>query len=169
MRRRQDREGKKEMALLTGDEIVEIAVRLEEEGEAFYNAAAGRTATAELRALFEELAIQEQYHRRAFQQMGRDMAQLALSDEQWEQFQAYTGALLEQRVFDKPEGALAQAVEAQDEKEALQAALGFEKETLQFYRELWGVVRGADRQTVDRIIAEEEVHIRRLAGMLATN
>lgn len=156
------------MALLTGDEIIEIAVRLEERGEAFYNTAAGRTDTAEIKALFEELAIQEQYHRRAFQQMGHDIAQLALSDEQWEQFQAYSGALLDQRVFDKPGGALAEAAQAESETEALRAALGFEKETLQFYRELRGVVRGADQKTVDRIIGEEEHHIQRLSGMLAT-
>jgi rubrerythrin len=156
------------MALLTGDEIVEIAVRLEEKGEAFYDAAAGRATTAEIKTLFEELAIQEQYHRRAFQQMGHEMAQLALSDEQWQQFQAYTGVLLDQRVFDKPGGALAEAAQAEDETEALRAALGFEKETLQFYRELRGVVGGADQQTVDRIIGEEEHHIQRLSGMLAT-
>ena len=48
------------MALLTGDEIVEIAMRLEEEGEAFYNAAAEQATTAEIKDLFEELAIQEQ-------------------------------------------------------------------------------------------------------------
>ncbi|MFN2182548.1 MAG: ferritin-like domain-containing protein [Anaerolineae bacterium] len=156
------------MALLTGDETIEIAVRLEERGEAFYHTAAGRTDAAEIKALFEELAIQEQYHRRAFQQMGRDIAQLALSDEQWEQFQAYSGALLEQRVFDKPAGALAEAAQAKSETEALRAALGFEQETVQFYRELRGVVRGADQQTVDRIIGEEEHHIQRLSGMLAT-
>ncbi|MFN2220524.1 MAG: ferritin-like domain-containing protein [Anaerolineae bacterium] len=156
------------MALLTGDELIEIAVRLEERGEAFYNTAADRTDTAETKALFEELAIQEQYHRRAFQQMGREMPQLALSDEQWEQFQAYADVLLEQRVFDKPGGALAEAAQAEDETEALRAALGFEKETLQFYRELRGVIRGADQQTVDRIIGEEEHHIQRLSGMLAT-
>jgi rubrerythrin len=159
--------GKKQMPLLTGDEIIEIAVRLEEEGETFYNSAAEGTATPELKVLFKELAIQEQYHRRAFQQMGRELPQLALSDEQWEQFQAYTGALLEQRIFAKPEGALAKAAGAQDEAEALHAVLGFEKETLQFYRELRGAVRGADRQTVDRIIGEEEHHIQRLSGMLS--
>jgi rubrerythrin len=158
---------KKQMALLTGDEIIEIAVRLEEKGEEFYSTAADGTATEDLKALFEELAIQEQTHRRAFQRMGRDIAQLALSDEQWEQFQAYTGALLEQRVFNKPESALVQVAEAQEETKALHAALGFEKETLEFYRELRGVVRGADRQTVDRIMAEEEDHIRRLSGMLS--
>ena len=155
------------MALLTGDEIVEIAMRLEEEGEAFYNAAAEQATTAEIKDLFEELAIQEQYHYRAFQQMGRDIVQTTLSDEQWDQFQEYTGALLNQRIFDKPDGALSKAASVQDEREALKAALGFEKETLQFYHGLRDVVRGADQQTVDRIIGEEEQHIRRLSGVLS--
>ena len=118
------------MALLTGDEIIEIAMRLEEKGEAFYNTAAAKATTAEIRTLFEELAIQEQYHRRAFQQMGRDLVQQTLSHEQWDQFQAYAGALLEQRILDKPEGALGKAAGVQSERDALQAALGFEKETL---------------------------------------
>ena len=157
------------MALLTGDEIIEIAMRLEERGEAFYNAAAQEATTAEIKALFEELAIQEQYHRRAFQQMGRDLVQLTLSDEQWEQFQAYAGVLLEQRILDKPDGALGEAAGAQSEREALQAALGFEKETLQFFQELKAVVKGADQQTVERIIGEEEHHVKRLSGMLAAH
>ena len=155
------------MALLTGDEIIEIAMRLEEKGELFYNAAAEKATTAEIRTLFGELAIQEQYHRRAFQQMGRDLVQQTLSDEQWDQFQAYAGALLNQRILDKPEGALGKAAGVQDERDALQAALGFEKETLQFFHELRGVVKGADQQTVDRIIGEEEHHVQRLSGMLA--
>ena len=156
------------MALLTGDEIIEIAMRLEEKGEAFYTAAAEEATTPEIKALFEELAIQEQYHRRAFQQMGRDLVQMILSDEQWEQFQAYTGVLLEQRIFDKPDGALGEASAALDERQALQAALDFEKETLQFFRELQAVVKGADKETVERIIGEEEHHVKRLSRMLST-
>ena len=155
------------MALLTGDEIIEIAMRLEERGEAFYSAAAQEATTAEIKALFGELAIQEQYHRRAFQQMGRDLLELTLSDEQWEQFQAYAGVLLEQRIFDKPDGALGEAAGAQNEREALQAALGFEKETLQFFQELKAVAKGADQQTIERIIGEEEHHVKRLSGMLS--
>jgi rubrerythrin len=155
------------MALLTGDELVEIAMRLEQEGEAFYNAAAERANTAQIKELFEELALQEQYHYRTFQQMGRDIVRTALSDDQWDQFQEYSGALLNQRIFDKPHGALSKVASVQDEREALEAALGFEKETLQFYHGLRDVVRGADQQTVDRIIGEEEQHIRRLSGVLA--
>ena len=157
------------MTLLTGDEIIEIAVRLEETGEAFYHDAAEKATSKEVKALFEELAIQEQHHRRAFQQMGRSVVELAFSPEQWDQFQAYTGALLRQSFFEKPEGALSQAVEAIDEPAALQAAVGFEKETLLFFHELRGVVKGPARQTMDRIIEEERQHIQRLSEMLAAS
>jgi len=156
------------MALLTGDEIIEIAVRLEERGEAFYRAVAEKATAADVVELFQEMAVQERYHRRAFQQMGQDVVQLALSDEQWDQFQAYTGALLQQSFFDRPDGALSQAAEAEGERQAVQAALGFEEETLAFFRQLRNVVRGVEQQVVDRIIREEEQHMRRLSGMLAT-
>jgi rubrerythrin len=157
------------MALLTGDEIIEIATRLEESGEAFYTAAAEEATTAGVKDLFAELAVQEQYHRRAFEQMGRDVVELALSPEQWDEFQAYTGALLQQRFFANPENALKVAAEAQDEREALRAALGFEKETLLFFHELRDAVRGPGQQTVGRIIEEEKRHIQRLSGMLGVD
>ncbi len=155
------------MAILTGDEIIEIATRLEESGEAFYNSAADKATDAGVKALFEELAIQEQYHRQAFQQMGRRVVELALSPEQWDEFQAYTGALLQNHFFTSPENALSIAAAAEDGRAALQAALGFEKETLLFFHELRNAVRGPGQQTVDRIIQEEKQHVQRLTGMLA--
>jgi rubrerythrin len=157
------------MALLTGDEIIEIAVRLEESGEAFYNAAAEKATTPGVKALFGDLALQEQYHRRAFQQMGGGVVEFALSPEQWDEFQAYTGALLQQSFFAKPENALNVAAQAQDERSALQAALGFEKEAMLFFYELQNVVRGSGKQTVERIIQEEKQHVQRLSAMLAAS
>jgi rubrerythrin len=156
------------MALLTGDEILEIAVRLEERGEAFYTAAAEQATTAEIRSLFQELAIQEQHHRRAFQEMGQGLVELALAPDQWDQFQDYTGALLQQSFFAKPDAALNVAIEATDEQGALQAALGFEKETLLFFHELRDAVRGPGKQVVERIVDEEKRHILRLSALLAS-
>lgn len=155
------------MALLTGDELIEIAMRLEESGEAFYTAAATRATTPGVKALFDDLAVQERLHRRAFQQMGRDVVEVALSAEQWDEFQAYTNALLQQSFFAKPENALNQAARAEDERSALQAALDFEKEAMLFFHELKDVVKGAAQQTVERIVQEERQHIQRLSRMLA--
>ena len=156
------------MALLTGNEIIDMAVRLEEKGQAFYNAAAEGADTASVQSLFAELAVQEQYHRRAFEQMGGGAVALSMADEQWEQFQAYRDALLQNTFFADAEGALGRANEARDEGEVLRAALDFEEETLQFYQDLQEVVRDADRQTVERIANEEREHIRRLSALLAS-
>ena len=156
------------MSLLTGDEIIEIAVRLEENGEAFYNSAAENATTPGIKDLFEDLAMQEQYHRRAFQQMGRDVVELALSPEQFDEFQAYTGALLQQSFFAAPESALNVAAKAEDERAALKAALDFEKEAMLFFHELEEVVKGPGKETIARIVQEEKQQIQRLSGMLAT-
>ncbi len=156
------------MALLTGDEIIEIATRLEMKGEEFYTASAGRATSDRVRSLFADLAEQEQHHCRAFERMGRDVVELALSPDQWDEFQAYTNALLEQSFFSKPQGALAQLALAMDEREAIESALGFEKETLLFFHELRDAVRGQGREVVSRIIDEERRHIQRLTAELAT-
>jgi rubrerythrin len=154
------------MALLTGDEIIEIATRLEESGEVFYNAAAEKATSGGIKALFEELAVQEQYHRRAFEQMGRGEVEFALSPEQWNEFQGYTDALLQQSFFAQPENALNLAARAENEQAALRAALDFEKEAMLFFHELQAVVKGADREVVERIIQEEKQHVQRLSRML---
>ena len=155
------------MALVTEDEIVDIAIRLEESGEAFYTAAADKMANDKIRLLFQELSMQEQEHRRAFQQMGRNAVKLAYTPEQWEQFQAYVGALLQQTFFRNPESALERATTVTDPASALEAALGFEKESILFYQELQAVVQETNRQIVARVIREEKHHLERLADVLA--
>ena len=155
------------MALLTGDEIIEIAVRLEENGEAFYTGAAAKATTPGVKALFRDLAIQEQHHRRSFQQMGGGAVELILLPEQWDEFLAYADALLQNSLFVSPQGALGRAAQAQNERQAVESALGFEKEALLFFHGLRDAVRGPGQQTVDRIVQEEKRHIQRLAGILA--
>jgi len=157
------------MALLTGNKIIEIAVNLEDSGEAFYTAAAQKATDAKVKALFQDLAAQERHHRRAFQQLtqpGEHAVEFGLAPDQRDESRAYTGALLRQTFFANPENALNRAAEAQDAQEALQAAIRFEKESLLFFHELRDVVRGAGKQTVERIVQEEKQHIQRLTAML---
>jgi len=156
------------MALMTGDEILEIATRLEKDGAAFYDSAAASATTAGVKALFQDLATQERYHRRAFETMAGGEVTLGFTPEQYEEFAGYTDALLRKEFFDRSGAALDRAAQAGDERSALEAALGFEKETLLFYYELKEMVSGADRETVERIIAEEKQHVKRLSRMLVS-
>lgn len=155
------------MALLTGDEVIEIAIRLEVRGEEFYRASASSATSASVQLLFTDLAEQEVHHRLAFERMGRDVVELALSPDQWDEFQAYTNALLDQSFFSRRQGAISELAQALDEREAVESALAFEKETLLFFHELRDAVRGAGKAVIGRIIDEERRHIQRLATALA--
>jgi len=157
------------MALLTGNEIIEIAVKLEDSGEAFYTAAVEKTADIKIKALFRDLAAQERLHRRTFQRLIQPRGQaveFVLAPDQWGEFQAYVDALLRQTLFTDSENALSRAAEAKDAQEALLAAIRFEKESLLFFHELKSVVRGDGQRAVARIIEEERQHIQRLTEML---
>jgi len=45
-------------------------------------------------------------------------------------------------------------------------AMGLEKETLLFFYDLRDMVPAADRTFIEKVVAEEKSHIRRLAEML---
>jgi rubrerythrin len=99
------------------------------------------------------------------------MAQLVndrplMSDQDWDEYIRYLSTTVQSALFEGPDKALAVAEKVADEKEAVRMAMGFEKETLLFFYDLRDAVRGEHREFVDKIVAEEKTHLRRLADML---
>jgi len=155
------------MTVFTAAEGLEMAMEIEKNGELFYNEAAAKSADPEVGALFEDLAAQERGHYRLFQKMLGDVKPaLELPAAEYDQYQTYLRAALENALFAGPDKALALARQADDRKTALRAALGFEKDTLLFFYDLRDMVSEADRETISAIIREEKRHLRRLARML---
>jgi rubrerythrin len=156
------------MAVFTATEAIEMAMEIEKNGEVFYNHAAARVADERVQALFEELAVQEQGHYQAFEKMlGGAQIALELPAAEYDQYQTYVRATLDNALFAGPDKAAAMAKQAQDWETAVRAAIGFEKDTLLFFYDLRDMVRETERETVSAIIREEKKHLRRLARMLA--
>ena len=61
------------MAAFSAAEAFEMAMEIEKNGEAFYTAVAAKSADPEVKALFEDLALQEQGHYKAFEKMLEDV------------------------------------------------------------------------------------------------
>jgi len=140
---------------------------IERNGEAFYRAVMQKTQVPEARDLFEHLAQQEVAHYAIFEKMARELGSTSLlTAEEWDQYQSYLQATVQSALFESPERALAAADQAQDEKEAIHMAMGFEKETLLFFYNLRDLVPDRQQKTIQRIIDEEKKHVRRLAAML---
>lgn len=156
------------MAVFTAAEALNMALRIEQNGETFYRTIARRTQEGEIRAVLEDLAVQEQRHYRTFQGLSSYvMEPPSLSGPEWEEYIQYVQVALDQALFYGPDKALAAAEKIKDVKEALRMALGFEKDTLLFYYDLREMMRGADRELVSEVIREEKGHVRRLAGLLS--
>ena len=155
------------MAIFRATEVVEMAMQLEQRGELFYSVVAGKVTSPEVQALFEELAEEEKYHYAAFEKMTRtSWEQSPTFEGDWDEYMMYLHATLHSTFFEGSDKALAMAEQVTDAKEALQMAIGFEKETMLFYFDLRDKVSDADKPVIDRIIAEERTHVQRLSEML---
>jgi rubrerythrin len=155
------------MAFLTAAEALKWALEIEKNGEAFYNEVATKSDDSEVKALFEDLAAQERGHYRAFQKMLQEVKpDPDLSTIEYDEYQTYLQVALADALFAGPDKGLALAKQAQDRETALQAAMGFEKDTLLFFYDLREMVGQAERGAISDIILEEKAHLRRLARML---
>lgn len=159
------------MALFTAAQALEMALEIEKNGEVFYKEAAAKSTDSEVKALFEDLAIQERAHYRVFERMlERTEAGAAPSGAYpaayYDEFKAYIEVAMENALFAGPAKALALAEKAEDRETALRAAMGFEKDTLLFFYDLRDMVSAAEEETISGVIREEQKHLRRLARMV---
>jgi rubrerythrin len=155
------------MAIFHATDIVEMALELEKSGEIFYTAVAEKAASSQVRELFQELAEQEKHHYKAFSKLSKTIwDQSTAAEGDWDQYLMYLQATIQSAFFEGSDKALTLTEQATDEKEALQMAIEFEKETMLFFYDLRDKVSDVDREIVERVIAEEKDHVRRLASML---
>lgn len=150
----------------SGSELIEIAIQIEACGEAFYDAALKHLKDARIRAVFTFLRDEEKRHAALFEEL---LSQLTDASAEWrlsDDYVTYMRALAENRVFPDPEAARAAVAELADEADAVRFAVGFEKDTILFLYEMRPMIRAKDRDVVDRLIAEEQRHVRTLSGLL---
>ncbi len=157
------------MAGFTASEALDIAMRLERNGQAFYEAAARKINHVEVRELLLTLAQWEQRHYETFQKLA-DRLKLAepplLSGPYWEEYELYIQAALGNAMFYGPDKAVAVADQVESTEQALRMALGLEKDSLLFYYDLREMMPESERGAVDEIIREEKGHATRLAKLL---
>ena len=155
------------MAIYRATDIIEMALEIEKSGEVFYRAVAQKVQSPEIKALFEDLAEQEALHYEAFKKLEKiNWDQSLMSADQWSQYLMYLQATIQSAFFEGRDKALSLADQVTDGNEALQMAMGFEKETLLFFYDLLDMVNDADKKIIKRIIKEEKAHLRRLAEIL---
>lgn len=155
------------MGIFAAAEALAIAMQIEKNGQVFYNTVAAKATDLNVKELLQELAVQEQRHYQIFEKMADTVSGVASpSAPEYDEYQAYLQAALDNALFAGPDKALALAEQARDRQASLQAAIGFEKDTLLFFYDLRDMVSVADQKAIHGIIQEEKLHLRRLAKLL---
>ncbi len=153
------------------DEVFEIAMDIEANGEAFYDAAAQQAKRADAKAVFERLREAEKRHYATFkalrEKLPPDAAIAAVHDPEG-QISLYLKALSESRVFGNKEEARQLAGKVKDEIEALKIALQYEKDTIVFFHTMQEVTKAEwGKEQIGKLIAEEQTHVRDISAALA--
>ncbi|HTX89183.1 MAG TPA: ferritin family protein [Bacteroidales bacterium] len=145
---------------------MEIAVRIEENGNAFYNAAAEKLKqSGDIYSLLVELAEKELQHIAIFQKLLASYEpedyEIAADDAS-----AYVSHLAESHIFGKPEAGVHLAQTVSTAKDALEIALKFENDSIDFYVELEKRAKSDSRRLIRQIIEEEKEHAEEIRHFL---
>jgi rubrerythrin len=142
----------------SGQEIIAVALRIEENGHAFYTAAAElSTGTSDTKHLFLDLAEKEIMHIAVFQKLA-DKFEAEDFDFNADEAASYISHLADQHIFGKPGSGAALATTVRSPKEALEIAFKFENDSVTFYQEMEKRTKSEAKNLIRRIMEEEIEH-----------
>ncbi len=153
------------MAVFDANDIVEVAVRIEENGANFYRYAVQLTAKEEIKALFQLLAAQEVKHQETFAKILAGMDRNAPPEGYDGEYAAYLHSYVDNRLVFKTEALAGELAKIRDEASAVDFAIRRELDSILYYREIREFLPADRREGIDRIITEEKAHFKRLSEM----
>ena len=148
------------------DEVFEMAIQLERNGETFYTEAAKHARQPQARKLLLEFADWERNHEKLFEQLRDDLPETeraGYSDEGG-QAAAYLQAHVAGEVFKLHDRAMQELTGQATLALIIDMAIAMEKEAILFFVGLRELV-AAGREKIDEIIAEERRHIQVLTDL----
>lgn len=149
-------------------EILEMALRIEENGVEFYTQAGNASKSKKLKELFTFLAEEEKKHIIIFGEMdksAKDDTKPDTLDPYLDETSLYLQALANSRVFINKSEGKSLAGKVRNEGEALQTAINMEKDSILFYYELHSAITNKDKAILESIIKEEKKHLGKLIAL----
>lgn len=149
----------------TADDVFAMAVRIEENGRAFYEGAAAKAESEGVKALFTDLADMEAGHITLFKALRGDLAE-SIANAPWDPeglAESYLQATADTHIFGSVEAAKRlEGIKTADE--ALDVALQFEKDSVTFFLGMKDTLPDAGgKEDVDKLIQQEKDHILMIA------
>lgn len=150
----------------SGKEVLQMAVRIEENGQRFYRDALRHTGDKKLQDTLNYLIQEEEKHKRYFRSLLNRLPQEENPfDPYMEEALLYLRAMADAHVFTTELEGRELASTVKDEEDILNFAIAMEKDSLLFYYELARGINERDRTIVEKVIEEEKSHLKRLLDL----
>ena len=153
------------MIFFSKNEIIEMAVKIEKQGFAFYDRALQRNDLSnDATKLLQTLRDEEKVHEQTFLNLREKIDNFDLrSDINWDEAKLYIQSMVNTHLFSKPENAIQLAANARDMKDLISSAIQFEKDTLLFFYFINKfVTKEKSKKAIENIIDEEVSHVVKL-------
>jgi rubrerythrin len=153
------------MSAFTASDIVEFAIRIEENGANFYRFAIQIARDEDTKNLFEQLADAELLHKKTFEKIFAAMDKTAPPESYTGEYAAYLHNYVDNAIIFKKEILDQELTKVKDTLSALDFALQREMDSILYYHEIKGLVPAKEHAAVDKIIEEERRHVAMLSAM----
>jgi rubrerythrin len=145
--------------IFSPQEILRIAIKVEENGKALYGALESKTKDEKLKKMWQYLKEQEEEHRKTFQGMLDNVGDYIVDEFRPGEYEAYlraiaSGYIFTQELIEKKTKELFSS-----DLEAVEFGLYIEKESILTYSALRDYVLTAKQPVLDKVIDEEKKHL----------
>jgi rubrerythrin len=146
------------MAVFTASDIVEVAIRIEENGINFYKYAEKISRKKEAKKLFGQLAEAEIHHKKFFEKIFAGMEKSGKPEGYKGEFSAYLRSYVDSNIVFTKDATEKQFAKVKNTAAALDFAIQRELDSILYYHEIKRLVPASQHKTLDQIIEEERKH-----------
>lgn len=146
------------MQVFTANDIVEVAVRIEENGITFYNFAEKMAQASDVKKLFADLASAEAEHKRIFEKLLSQIETYTPPERYAGEYAEYLRNYVDNNIIFTKEVMDKQLSAVTDTPSALDFAMQRELDSILYYHEIKNLVPQAQHETIEKIIEEERKH-----------
>lgn len=156
--------------VFNADEIFEMAIRIENNGAAFYRKAASLQSDTKNQKFLESLANMEDRHQRIFTEMRTTLSDKDKSPkvfDPYDEVSQYLAAMADNMGGEGSPSVAESLTGDETLEEILQTAVGLEKDSILFYLGIKDLIPSQSGQgRIDDIIKEERRHVIQLSNLL---
>lgn len=151
------------MHVFEASDIVKIAVRIEENGFAFYKFAEQIAKQEEAKKLFSHLALEEVNHKKIFEGIFAKMEKYSPQESYEGEYSSYLNDYVDNNIIFTKDTLDKELAKIKDTVTALDFAIRRELDSILYYHEMKRFVPVAQQETLDQVIDEERKHFSKLS------